>query len=384
MIRDNDEFLELKGNTLYVLNKVGPCFILDSNRHKIDKICFKNTVRICPKAFENFNNIKSLILPETIKHIGGNAFFSCRLLTNLDMSMSNVRRIGNNAFAFCNLQNITFNSSFEEIGDCSFTSNPVEKITFPRNLKILHPNSFERCQKLKTIDININTKVEYNAFRNCINLQEINIYDNYGNIVYRITCNEDEYIKGIESFDYGFIIIKTNKTNDKDNKINILCDNQSFEYKTNKTRIDIKDIKSLICTKENISTFNTMIEMLCEKKNDFRFISDVSYFSKDLNKTQKFFDMYNLIKSFINSTTTISERNKVLSLLDEINLFGDNNENMILILNMLHNLSNESYRQGVLQISKLIDRKTCDNDKIKIAQSTDLAKYDYIIQCFDI
>ena len=322
-------------------------------------------------------------MPETLKYIGSFAFFNCILLTYLDMSRSKVKKVKLGAFSNCNLKNVYFNELLEEIDVEAFSNNLFETITFPKNLKIIQPYAFKMCQNLKSITININTKINNYSFSDCISLKEINVYDNYNNIVYKIECNEDEYISNIQSFDNGLIVIKTNKNNDKNNTINILCDNQKFEYKFNDTKVDIENIKSLIKTRENVYTFNELIRILVEQKYDSNFINDIIYFSYNLNKVQKFLDTYDLSKSFINNTSTISERNSVLSLLDEINLFSENNEGTVMLLNILNNLDDESYRYNILKIFELINENTDIIYKIKIAQGINLEKYKDIIQYFD-
>lgn len=299
------------------------------------------------------------------------------------MSRSKVKKVKLGAFSNCNLKNVYFNELLEEIDVEAFSNNLFETITFPKNLKIIQPYAFKMCQNLKSITININTKINNYSFSDCISLKEINVYDNYNNIVYKIECNEDEYISNIQSFDNGLIVIKTNKNNDKNNTINILCDNQKFEYKFNDTKVDIENIKSLIKTRENVYTFNELIRILVEQKYDSNFINDIIYFSYNLNKVQKFLDTYDLSKSFINNTSTISERNSVLSLLDEINLFSENNEGTVMLLNILNNLDDESYRYNILKIFELINENTDIIYKIKIAQGINLEKYKDIIQYFD-
>ena len=84
------------------------------------KIVIGSQVTFIPRdAFEDFENITSLELPEGLMTIQDYAFSGCEKLQNLKLPVS-LRRIENSAFSRCGFEKIEIPESVERIGDYAF------------------------------------------------------------------------------------------------------------------------------------------------------------------------------------------------------------------------------------------------------------------------
>lgn len=88
---------------------------------------------ISPYCFENNNNIKKVILPNSIKHIGGMAFSDCTHLEDIDLC--NVETLGDALFYQCySLKEITLPKSVKEIDKYTFfTAKSLSEIYVDEN-----------------------------------------------------------------------------------------------------------------------------------------------------------------------------------------------------------------------------------------------------------
>ena len=72
-------------------------------------------------AFAYFENLKKVILPESITSIGESAFRNCNF-SNISLS-NRLTSIGADAFNRCNLQNVNITANVTEIGEGAFSGN---------------------------------------------------------------------------------------------------------------------------------------------------------------------------------------------------------------------------------------------------------------------
>jgi len=110
-------------------------------------------VGIGESAFFNCENLKSVILPDTITTIGSGAFFNC---TNLESCIiqEGVTHLSGTFYNCKNLKNVTLPDSITTIGGSTFECcYQLTEITLPKNLRSLDDSAFRFCSNLKSIII---------------------------------------------------------------------------------------------------------------------------------------------------------------------------------------------------------------------------------------
>ena len=150
-------------------------------------------VAIGDKAFQGNKNIRSVIIPDTVKKIGASAFADCTNLGNVILS-SNLEEMGSKAFARCELltdieipKSLTIchvdGDGYEGDLEGAYTGpfyecSGLEVIRFESGTNKIAKRLFAGCTGLKEISIpNIVTVIGEKAFEGCTNLKEIEIPD---------------------------------------------------------------------------------------------------------------------------------------------------------------------------------------------------------------
>ena len=107
-------------------------------------------------AFAMQSRLERVIIPDSIKTIGENAFLSCFNLTSVECG-DGVENIGTSAFESClNLTSVQFGKSVADIGD----------------------RAFYECKKLTAVDLPASvTRVGDSAFANCSSLASLTVSD---------------------------------------------------------------------------------------------------------------------------------------------------------------------------------------------------------------
>ena len=137
--------------------------VIPDGVEKIDYKCFSGL------------KIKSIIFPDSITHIGENAFTNCDALTNLTLPNS-ITNIGYCAFAGCtNLTTITIPDSVTSIDDYAFARcEKLTAITIHDGVNNIGSHVFDNCINLLSIVIpNSVTNIGSGAFAGCTNLSSV-------------------------------------------------------------------------------------------------------------------------------------------------------------------------------------------------------------------
>jgi len=156
-----------------------------------------------------FNEVTSITIPETVTSIGNYTFYNCTSLTNITI-LGDITSIGDVAFGYCkSLESITLPKSVTNIGDYAFyncenltsltiseseTSIKISEsetsignyafsgctsltsITIPENVTSIGKNAFEYCTSLTSITISENVvSIGDSAFSSCDNLNTLHI-----------------------------------------------------------------------------------------------------------------------------------------------------------------------------------------------------------------
>ncbi len=114
-------------------------------------------IGIADDVFVNHAELKTIVIPETVRYIGKNSFKGCAGVSELAVPDS-VDTIGAGAFSGC---------------------SALEKITLPVGLEKIEDNTFSECSYLSEIDIPFTVKeIGSAAFKNCYFLEKVKISKN--------------------------------------------------------------------------------------------------------------------------------------------------------------------------------------------------------------
>ena len=138
----------------------------------------ESTKKIGNNAFENLEKIKNLIIPDNVTYIGESAFRQCKKLQNIALP-DNITEIRPYTFSGCeNLQTVKFPANLITIGEMSFLScKALEQVILPQKLETIGMSAFVNCELISKISIPSSIKeLKRTAFGNCTNTQEIYSY----------------------------------------------------------------------------------------------------------------------------------------------------------------------------------------------------------------
>lgn len=147
---------------------------MNKNFESIDGVLFqKNNIKLLVYPAGKTNT--SYEIPDKTYFIDNYAFSYCQNLRSIIMPNS-IEKIGNNAFEYCSeLLSITISNKVKLISDYSFYKCiSLESITIPNSVTSIMTSSFYSCENLESVVILGNlTFILYNAFDNCISLNTI-------------------------------------------------------------------------------------------------------------------------------------------------------------------------------------------------------------------
>ena len=136
---------------------------------------YSNPLYYAHHLYLNGEEIKQLVIPNSVTSIGSIAFGGCSALTSVTIPNS-VTNIGSYAFYDCSgLTSVTIPNSVTSIGDGVFLRCAgLTAITIPNSVTRIESNAFNSCSSLTSITIpNSVTSIGNYAFGDCSNLQEI-------------------------------------------------------------------------------------------------------------------------------------------------------------------------------------------------------------------
>ena len=130
-------------------------------------------------GYATFSNsqLTKITIPNNVKNIGDQAFFSCYNLTSIDIPDS-VNSIGNSAFQYCNnLQSVKIGNGVTSIGDYTFNGCRIlETVIIPNSITSIGKCAFCDCEKLTSItSLEGVTSIGNSAFEGCKSLTSITI-----------------------------------------------------------------------------------------------------------------------------------------------------------------------------------------------------------------
>ncbi len=137
----------------------------------------KPVSEIVDEAFFECNNIKDLIIPESITKIGVSAFENCKNLESVEIK-GDVVGLSTKLFSGCeNLKSVKLSEWVEHIGDMAFSEcESLEFIEIPEGISSIGNEAFRSCESLSSITIPTSVVTIGNyAFAFCSNLSSVTI-----------------------------------------------------------------------------------------------------------------------------------------------------------------------------------------------------------------
>ncbi len=132
------------------------------------------TVGIADSAFQEYSTLTTLVLPDSVKHIGENAFFRCTNLSSVTWS-SAIETVGKQCFwlnAFGGELNLP---AVKEIGEDAFYTAKITKLTIGESCKTISDYAFQGCSELKEVSIASADVIGEWAFTNCSKMTKLTL-----------------------------------------------------------------------------------------------------------------------------------------------------------------------------------------------------------------
>lgn len=201
--------------------------IVSNTYDEFGVIEFDGDVKLFPnKAFYNYQNLKSIVIPDSVIRLGEYALGNCHSLTSVKIG-SGVKNIWDAAFINCNnLKSIELPESVKTIDANAFASCGLTSIVIPGGVKNIGSGAFSNCKSLTSVVFSYGiTSIGKEAFRGCIKLVSVDIPDSVMRIGDQAFYCPPEYQSSLTTVNIGNSVTNIGVS--------------AFEYNRNLTSITI-------------------------------------------------------------------------------------------------------------------------------------------------
>ena len=171
-------------------------YLIGSDPESVGACAFirNGTEIIADFSVEQCYELEEITIPDTVTHIGIEAFCYCEILSEINLS-NNLINIGDNAFADCCISSIVIPDSVKTIGMGAFSGcRNLESIVIPEGVMRIDDGAFAYCYNLADITLpNKEISIGNNAF---IDTTYFDDEDNWNNGILYIG---NHLIKGYET-----------------------------------------------------------------------------------------------------------------------------------------------------------------------------------------
>lgn len=128
---------------------------------------WSNPLYYADHLYLNGEEVKDLVIPDSVTEINDYAFYGCKGLTSLKIP-SSVKCIEQSAFAYCSgLSSVTFANGIESISYSAFNDcTSLASIIIPKSVKDIDGSTFNGCSGLSSIIVEPENKI-YDSRNNC-------------------------------------------------------------------------------------------------------------------------------------------------------------------------------------------------------------------------
>ena len=137
----------------------------------------ESVISIGNYAFSCCNSLERINFPQALNIIGYGAFFGCSNLKKVELS-DDMDEIDNRAFEDCtSLENIKMPQTLNILGEGTFSGcSNLKHIVLPNNLQVIQERTFQCCRALQSVDMPQTLKqIKHQAFISCENLEWVHI-----------------------------------------------------------------------------------------------------------------------------------------------------------------------------------------------------------------
>lgn len=174
----NGNTLEVQGKG--VLNRENSYIlwaVSEDERDNIKRIVIREGITDVRDGFFSgwFNELKEVVIADSVRSIGACCFEEYDKLTTVDMG-NGVREIGEGAFYYCkNLKSVMFPNELKNIEKEAFAGCiSLQDVNLPEGLATIQAQAFYRCKNLCRITLPDSVMaVHGSAFQGCYNLEKI-------------------------------------------------------------------------------------------------------------------------------------------------------------------------------------------------------------------
>ena len=160
---DLDQYDELMNDKIFIFNKKTNTIVGVQDNNTVLRIPreFDNIPvhYIQDRAFEENENIKEVIMPDSIKGIGEYAFSGCEI-EKIKFSKS-LEYINQEAFYMCKLKELYIPDSVKTIGNNAFKFNPLTKVYLSKSLEYIGEEAFSSTYEGAIKDLKIPDSVTH-------------------------------------------------------------------------------------------------------------------------------------------------------------------------------------------------------------------------------
>ncbi len=140
----------------------------------LSEIDLSGIVKIGDSAFEDCYAVAKVTLGNNLVGLGNNAFRGCAALNNVVLPNS-LSEIGDNAFNSCSsLNNLVIGAGIQVIGDGAFCHTAIIDLVIPYGVTEIGANAFAGCLSLRSAVISEGvTAIQASTFEGCKNLTQV-------------------------------------------------------------------------------------------------------------------------------------------------------------------------------------------------------------------